>query len=206
MFTDHLNMLLLLLPGVSVTYQGEELGMTDTNITWEDTLDPAGLACGPDRYQECSRDPQRTPFQWNADLHAGFSEAEQTWLPVNMNYPWLNAAAQVGASDHNSHNWVYFDTMFVRRNFQRENTVFYAVTNTFLVLNEDWVLLLNFNDSEQIINLEEKIQDNGFTLSQTVVSARSVNGTDENQVGSQKFLSEDLTLGSFEAVLLTKYF
>ena len=51
-----------MLPGVSVTYQGEELGMTNTNISWEDTLDPAGLACGPDRYQFCSRDPERTPM------------------------------------------------------------------------------------------------------------------------------------------------
>merc|ERR1711892_567580 len=31
---DHSNMLVLMLPGVSVTYQGEELGMTNTNITW----------------------------------------------------------------------------------------------------------------------------------------------------------------------------
>ena len=53
-FIDHLNMLVLMLPGVSVTYQGEELGMTNTNISWEDTLDPAGLACGQDKYQESS--------------------------------------------------------------------------------------------------------------------------------------------------------
>ena len=53
-FIDHMNMLVLMLPGVSVTYQGEELGMTNTNISWEDTMDPAGLACGQDKYQESS--------------------------------------------------------------------------------------------------------------------------------------------------------
>ena len=87
---DHVNMLVLVLPGVSVTYQGEELGMTNTNISWEDTLDPAGLACGPQGYSACSRDPERTPFQWNEELNAGFSTANHTWLPVNQNYHWLN--------------------------------------------------------------------------------------------------------------------
>ena len=60
---DHMNMLALMLPGLTVTYQGEEVGMLDTAISWEDTRDPAGCACGPARYQECSRDPERTPFQ-----------------------------------------------------------------------------------------------------------------------------------------------
>ena len=60
---DHMNMLALMLPGLSVTYQGEEMGMRNTNISWEETRDPAGCACGPARYQECSRDPERTPFQ-----------------------------------------------------------------------------------------------------------------------------------------------
>ena len=62
---DHMNMLALMLPGLSVTYQGEEMGMRNTNISWEETRDPAGCACGPTRYQECSRDPERTPFQVN---------------------------------------------------------------------------------------------------------------------------------------------
>ena len=204
MFTDHLNMLLLMLPGVSVTYQGEELGMTDTSISWEDTLDPAGLACGPDRYQECSRDPQRTPFQWNNQTNAGFSEADQTWLPVNENYLWLNAATQRASPDHNSHHWVYVDTMWVRRSFLRDNTKFLTVGNTFVALNENWVLLLNFSDSEQIINLTDQILENGFSLGLGVVSARSVDGKDENMFGSQHLLSEDFIVGSFEAILLTE--
>ena len=203
-FTDHLNMLLLMLPGVSVTYQGEELGMTDTHISWEDTLDPAGLACGPDRYQECSRDPQRTPFQWNDEANAGFSEADQTWLPVNENYHWLNSAAQRESPDHNSHFWVYVDTMIVRKNYLRENTKYFSIGNTFVALNENWVLLLGFSESEQTINLTDTILENGFSLGLAVVSARSVDGKQENKFGSQHFLSEDLIIGSYEAVLLTE--
>ena len=84
---DGLNMAALLLPGVAVTYQGEEIGMLNTNISWENTVDPAGLNCGPDRYQEpgCSRDPERTPLQWDTTEQAGFT-AGQPWLPVNPDY------------------------------------------------------------------------------------------------------------------------
>lgn len=47
----------LLLPGISVTYYGEEIGMVDTPI---DTTDPARF-----------RDPVRSPFQWDNTTSAG---------------------------------------------------------------------------------------------------------------------------------------
>ena len=59
------------------------------NITFEETQDPSGIRCGPDHYQECSRDPVRAPFQWNSnDPTAGFSSnsSAHTWLPVNSDY------------------------------------------------------------------------------------------------------------------------
>lgn len=71
---DAMNMLNLLLPGVSVTYYGEEIGMEDVWISWEDTQDPQ--ACnGADEttYESSSRDPERTPFQWDASTSAGES-------------------------------------------------------------------------------------------------------------------------------------
>ena len=47
---DGFNMLSLLLPGVAVTYNGEEIGMVNTEVSWEDTVDPAGLSCGEEHY------------------------------------------------------------------------------------------------------------------------------------------------------------
>jgi alpha-glucosidase len=68
---DPLNMIVHLLPGASVTYYGEEIGMQDTEISWEDTVDPSGCNAGPDRYQIFSRDPERTPMQWNSEKNSG---------------------------------------------------------------------------------------------------------------------------------------
>ena len=47
---DGLNMMSLMLPGVAVTYNGEEIGMTNTDVSWEDTVDPAGINCGEEHF------------------------------------------------------------------------------------------------------------------------------------------------------------
>lgn len=66
-----LTVMTLLLPGVSVTYNGDEIGMSDTFITWEDTQDPQGCMAGIQNYATSSRDPARTPFQWDDSVSAG---------------------------------------------------------------------------------------------------------------------------------------
>jgi alpha-glucosidase len=52
---DAVNMLVTLLPGTAVTYNGEEIGMTD--LAMESPKD--------------GRDPERTPFQWDDSISAG---------------------------------------------------------------------------------------------------------------------------------------
>ena len=79
-----LNALFLSLPGTPILYYGDEIGMGD-NI-WL-----------PDRHG-C-----RTPMQWSAGPHAGFSEAESTYMPVidepPYDYRTLNVAAQEADPD-----------------------------------------------------------------------------------------------------------
>lgn len=96
---DLFNILIQTLPGNAVTYNGEEIGMTDVFITWEETQDPQ--ACGTNRtfYTERSRDPARTPFQWNSQKNAGFSDADKTWLPVGPNYIELNVENELKGGD-----------------------------------------------------------------------------------------------------------
>ena len=54
-----------------MTYYGEEIGMTDAYISWEETVDPEGCRAGKANYQSTSRDPERTPFQWDNSVAAG---------------------------------------------------------------------------------------------------------------------------------------
>lgn len=69
---EHLTILALTLPGVAVTYYGEEIDMVDyRNISWEDTQDPQACNAGKDKYLERSRDPNRTPMQWDTSINAG---------------------------------------------------------------------------------------------------------------------------------------
>jgi glycosidase len=68
---DGMNFIGQLLPGVSVTYNGEEIGMENTFITWEQCVDPQGINAGPCCYLEKTRDLERTPFQWDTTTSAG---------------------------------------------------------------------------------------------------------------------------------------
>jgi alpha-glucosidase len=74
-------LLLFTLPGMVFVYYGEELGMQDVPIPLERIHDPAAQ----DDPHGQGRDPARTPMQWSAEPHAGFS-ATEPWLPVHRNY------------------------------------------------------------------------------------------------------------------------
>lgn len=50
--------------------------------------------------QSASRDPQRSPMQWSADMNAGFSDKNNTtWLPVHPDYRSVNVEVQNSFSD-----------------------------------------------------------------------------------------------------------
>lgn len=92
---DGLNAINMILPGVAVTYQGEEIGMRDGYVSWEDTVDIEACNRGDNEtYHLYSRDPARTPYHWNNSTNAGFSTANRTWLPVAEDYPEINLAKQ----------------------------------------------------------------------------------------------------------------
>ena len=71
--------LLLSLEGTICLYQGEELGQTETQLAFEELVDPPGITFWPE-YK--GRDGCRTPMVWQAQAeHGGFSDAKP-WLPV----------------------------------------------------------------------------------------------------------------------------
>ncbi|MEO1100266.1 MAG: alpha-glucosidase [Pseudomonadota bacterium] len=78
-FAKMANALLLCLRGNPIIYQGEELGLEQAEIAFEDLQDPEAIANWP---MTLGRDGARTPIPWAAqDEFAGFSGV-QPWLPV----------------------------------------------------------------------------------------------------------------------------
>jgi alpha-glucosidase len=76
--------MLMTLEGMVFMYYGDEIGMENGNIPRDKVQDPAALGEEPSKdggYSQ-GRDPERTPMQWSAGKNAGFSDAEETWLPV----------------------------------------------------------------------------------------------------------------------------
>ena len=71
------------LRGSVCSYQGEELGLTEADIAFEDIQDPYGITFWP---QFKGRDGCRTPHPWQHDsANAGFSEGKP-WLPVSSEH------------------------------------------------------------------------------------------------------------------------
>jgi len=71
--------LLMSLRGTVCIYQGEELGLEEAELAYEDLRDPYGIQFWPDFK---GRDGCRTPMVWTgATAHGGFSNV-QPWLPV----------------------------------------------------------------------------------------------------------------------------
>jgi alpha-glucosidase len=71
--------LLMTLRGSPCFYQGEELGLTEAKLTFEQLQDPYGISMWP---EEGGRDGCRTPMVWDArSPNAGFSQGKP-WLPI----------------------------------------------------------------------------------------------------------------------------
>lgn len=87
--------------------------MVDKWLSWNDTVDPAACNTNPKEYENYSRDPERTPFQWDNSISAGFSTNPKTWLPVGDNYKVINVKTELAASK--SHLLCYKQLMGLRQ-------------------------------------------------------------------------------------------
>ena len=83
-------MLLLTLEGTPTIYYGDELGMKDVPIPFDEIQDPQGRNM-PDK--NLSRDPARTPMQWDDSENAAFSSV-RPWLRIDRNYKRINVKNQ----------------------------------------------------------------------------------------------------------------
>ena len=88
--------LLLTLRGTPTMYYGDEISMPQVLIPPEEQQDPQGLLMPG---KNLSRDPQRTPMQWNSEAHAGFTTGKP-WLRLSEDYMQNNV--QLQSKDENS--------------------------------------------------------------------------------------------------------
>jgi len=83
--------LLLSLRGSICLYQGEELGLTEAYVAFEDLQDPYGIRFWP-KFK--GRDGCRTPMPWIGDnQNGGFSDAKP-WLPMAVEHLQRSVANQ----------------------------------------------------------------------------------------------------------------
>ncbi|KAJ8673179.1 hypothetical protein QAD02_004441 [Eretmocerus hayati] len=162
---DGLYMLTLLLPGQTVTYYGEEIGMLNTNISWHETIDIRGLERTEDTYDDYSRDPFRTPMQWNDTTSAGFSDNETTYLPVNPNYVDINVDDEL--DQPNSNLRAYKRLALLRQNpiFENGDWELNAVNDDQVLIlkrsldNDTCLAIINFGSSKEVVNLTSLYPD-----------------------------------------------
>ncbi|XP_047987115.1 maltase 2-like [Leguminivora glycinivorella] len=156
---DAFNMLVLLLPGVAMTYMGEEIGMPNGDVSWAQTKDQ--LACNTDdpiNYVAVTRDGSRTPYQWNSERTAGFTKGHETWLPVGDSYETINAESQHSAAQ--SHYLVYRSLSLLRKRpaFRAGRFESQALTRDVFAFkrwyqDDTYVVVMNLGRSLNVVNL-----------------------------------------------------
>lgn len=180
---DAVNILIQTLPGVGVTYFGEELGLEDVHLSWEDTIDPAGCNTNSTIYEKYSRDPVRTPMPWNAETNAGFSTAAKTWLPLSPDYKTKNVVQQ--KADAKSHLKIFQKLTKLRREEAalKSRDINMTVVNNALVYTryakygDVLVIALNLGGSTQQLDINKLFPNIGSDKFMVeVASLRSANG------------------------------
>lgn len=158
-------MLLLTLRGAPFIYYGDELGMTDAPIPQDRLRDPWPMMAG---LPHLSRDPARTPMQWDASPSAGFSPASEgsappePWLPLHPDHRQRNV--QIQLADPRSPLNLYRALLRLRRaspalhsgsylsaaGAPQDSYVYYRTLG-----EQEFLVALNFTDRQMQLQLDD---------------------------------------------------
>jgi oligo-1,6-glucosidase len=167
-----------MLQGTPYVYQGEEIGMTnvafesiddyrdvETHNIYKEAVEEKGIE--PREIMRVihakGRDNARTPIQWDASGHAGFTTGTP-WIRVNPNYKEINVAAAL--ADPNSVFHYYKKLIRLRKEHPvivygaydlilDSHEEIYAFTRT--LEDERLLVTLNFSRNSPVFNLPENI-------------------------------------------------
>ncbi|VVC39721.1 Glycoside hydrolase superfamily,Glycosyl hydrolase, family 13, catalytic domain [Cinara cedri] len=185
---DGINALSLFLPGVSIIYYGQELGMEDI---------PSDV------------NYSRSPMQWDDTKYTGFTDANNThgpWIEVQTNYKTRNV--QNESNDPKSYLNFYKSVMKLRQTetLNRGGLATYIFNDTVYVLNRflpgfnNYTLVINMNiNCSKQVRLSDQIQDLQDTLTVVV-------GSENSNFNSGKMISvtEPLILNPGATIILTE--
>lgn len=187
--------MLLTLRGSVCLYQGEELGLTEAELAFEDLVDPFGITFWPEFK---GRDGCRTPIPWENTETGGFSNYKP-WLPVEKAH--LPQAVAIQQQDSNSVMRAYTDFLTLRKSHPE----FIEGRITFL-----------FNDEKSLIYTREL--DNRKTLvgintgneDKKIALDTLLDNTDKldliilpDSLKSGELVENELILGSYSIALLS---
>lgn len=182
--------------------------MTDNrNITFEESDDPQLRLTNETVFMQYSRDPARTPFQWDDTQWAGFSNTSgRTWLPIHANYQTVNLKAQKEAE--RSTYKLYKSLIELRKNNRVlqiggfDSTAISVNLLGFIRTLADHPTIAVFVNlgAETNVNLRDLLADE--YSSSTRARVLIVNNNSTLQVGSRIADNENIRLGPYDAVVL----
>ena len=151
-------------PGSICLYQGEELGLGETDIEYHELTDPPGFTFWPD-YK--GRDGCRTPMPWVAQDEFGGFSTNKPWLPVKA--PQAALAVDRQAGDPNSVLECYRALLAMRRNnpvFKGPDFKFHDVADPLLALTRGTgadaiTAVFNMSPNAQTVTLKGSAQLTG---------------------------------------------
>ena len=189
--------MLLTLRGATFLYQGDELGMTnypfqsinDFNDVEVKNAYQAKVVTGqiPEAtfiadLRTTSRDNSRTPMQWDALSHGGFTTGPKPWLAENPNYKEINAAAQISDPDsvysctkraialrHAHPAFVYGDY----KDIDPANPTIFAYTRKLGA--ESFLVVLNFSEAENVYKIPGSLEVGVLVLGNLPTSEHDTN-------------------------------
>ncbi|XP_014282431.1 maltase 1 [Halyomorpha halys] len=176
-WVDVLHMMVMSLPGTVLTYNGDEFGLEDAYVRYDEGRDLQGLRAGPSGFASMSRDFQRGPIPWNATRYGGFTTGKP-WLPLAPSLWTRNVENESSKNNERSHLNVYKTLVQLRKQqTMSEGSCEVQTTNEGLILitrflqnNPTTLTVLNIGDFELSVDLTKYRQGLKSTLKVVVSS------------------------------------
>jgi alpha-glucosidase len=132
------------LRGSPCLYQGDELGLPEAQVAYEDLQDPYGITMWPEFK---GRDGCRTPMPWNAQApDMGFGNgAHKPWLPLTETYRTLSVSEQ----DKDPKSLLNFYRALLK--WRKEQAVLLHGDQTLLDVHEQVIAFVREHEGQKVL-------------------------------------------------------